>query len=223
MEKNLRTVRTPKQKRSIDKRNRILKASRDLFESKGFDHTDSKEIAARAGVSIGTFYSYFQSKTSLLFEIMIETKPLKASKIINDAKAKYARRRDARELITYLLKSIFELRDLPPRTFRQAISMRYIDADVEKFHKEMEEMATEVIKSILKLVEEKIPGKDLELAARMILIACKEATISYKIFRPKIKKNAFIDELADMICRYLQLSESTGSRRGPKGCGVNKT
>ncbi len=205
MEKSSKKVRIPKQKRSIDKRLRIMEAAEDLFENKGFDNTDSKEIAARAGVSIGTFYSYFEDKKSLLFKIIIERKPLKAVKIIDDARDLYAKNKEARELIHYLIKNIFELKDLPPRIFRHAISVRYIDPDVEKFHKEMEEIVIETIKSIFKLFEKEIVVKDLDLASRMVLIILKETTISYKIFKPKIKKSRFIDELSRVICNYLFL------------------
>ena len=47
-------------------REAILKASRRLFSSAGYDSVKMEDIAARAGVSRATLYNYFPSKESLL-------------------------------------------------------------------------------------------------------------------------------------------------------------
>ncbi|MEA4966042.1 MAG: TetR/AcrR family transcriptional regulator [Oscillospiraceae bacterium] len=50
----------------IDCRERILKASRRLFTSKGYEETMMEDIAQRAQVSKATVYNYFPNKESLL-------------------------------------------------------------------------------------------------------------------------------------------------------------
>ena len=55
-------VREPIQKRSIEKKTKIIKAGLDLFYKKGFYNTNTVEIAKIIGVSIGTVYSYFKDK-----------------------------------------------------------------------------------------------------------------------------------------------------------------
>lgn len=49
-----------------DKRQRLLDAALDLFESRGFDGVAVPEIAARAGVATGTVYLYFADKSALV-------------------------------------------------------------------------------------------------------------------------------------------------------------
>jgi AcrR family transcriptional regulator len=44
----------------------ILDATLDLFRRKGFDQTTMREIAAEAGVSLGSAYYYFDSKEALV-------------------------------------------------------------------------------------------------------------------------------------------------------------
>lgn len=58
-------IREPVQKRSIEKKTKIVKAGLDLFCEKGFYKTNTVEIAKVAGVSTGTVYSYFKNKTDI--------------------------------------------------------------------------------------------------------------------------------------------------------------
>jgi AcrR family transcriptional regulator len=55
-----------------DKLNRIKGAARKLFISKGFDDATMREIAARAGVGLGTVFLYAADKRDLLFLIANE-------------------------------------------------------------------------------------------------------------------------------------------------------
>ncbi len=63
-------IRVPKQQRSIEKKQRIKDAAVKLMSEKGYYSTSSNEIAKEAGVSIGTFYSYFSDKKALYTELV---------------------------------------------------------------------------------------------------------------------------------------------------------
>jgi len=52
------------------RRNQILDAAAVVFAEKGFHRTTTKEIARTAGVSEGTIYNYFSTKSDLLIGIM---------------------------------------------------------------------------------------------------------------------------------------------------------
>lgn len=74
-------IREPTQKRSIEKKTKIIKAGLELFCEKGFYHTNTAEIAKAAGVSTGTVYSYFKDKKDIYnasFEYFLDShlKPL---------------------------------------------------------------------------------------------------------------------------------------------------
>lgn len=74
-------VREPVQKRSIEKKEKIVKAGLGLFCEKGFYATNTVEIAKAARVSTGTVYSYFKDKTDIFiasFEYFLDShlKPL---------------------------------------------------------------------------------------------------------------------------------------------------
>ena len=63
-------VREPVQDRSRDKKNSLLEAGKKLFALRGYQGTNTKEIAREAGVSVGTFYAYFADKGGLFREIV---------------------------------------------------------------------------------------------------------------------------------------------------------
>ncbi len=50
-------------------RQRILRASRQLFRTKGYEATTIEDVAAQAEISKATLYNYFPSKDSLLLGI----------------------------------------------------------------------------------------------------------------------------------------------------------
>jgi AcrR family transcriptional regulator len=58
-----------RERQKIERERRILAAARRLFDRKGFAATSMEEVAARAGLAVGTLYNYFPSKDQLLFAI----------------------------------------------------------------------------------------------------------------------------------------------------------
>lgn len=64
---------SPKRERRKEARpGELLDAALDLFVEKGFAATRAEEVAARAGVSKGTLFLYFQSKEELFKAVIIE-------------------------------------------------------------------------------------------------------------------------------------------------------
>ena len=56
--------------KSNERREAILRTAREMFEKEGFERVSMSEIAARLGGSKATLYNYFDSKESLLVEIV---------------------------------------------------------------------------------------------------------------------------------------------------------
>lgn len=61
--------RTPRQARSLLKRDALLNAAGTLFMEHGYAGVTADEIAASAGVSVGTFYNYFRNKRQILMAL----------------------------------------------------------------------------------------------------------------------------------------------------------
>lgn len=56
----------PIQSRAVARRESILAAAREVYDEKGRDAFDTKDVAARAGCAIGTLYRYFEDRTDLM-------------------------------------------------------------------------------------------------------------------------------------------------------------
>lgn len=61
---------TRNQRRRRQNRAALLAAAEEIMEEKGSDATTVQEIADRADVALGTFYSYFDSKDEIVVAVM---------------------------------------------------------------------------------------------------------------------------------------------------------
>ena len=62
-------VRQPKQKRALEKKDKIIQVAFQLICEKGYNETNTTEIANKAGVSTGTLYNYFPDKRAIYLEV----------------------------------------------------------------------------------------------------------------------------------------------------------
>jgi AcrR family transcriptional regulator len=59
----------PRSRKGVETRARLLEAAKEIFEEDGFLEARISDIAARAGLSHGAFYHYFDSKEQAFREI----------------------------------------------------------------------------------------------------------------------------------------------------------
>ncbi len=64
----IENIREPKQKRAIEKKEKIIEAGFNLICRNGYYNTNTAEIAQAAGVSTGIVYQYFKDKYDILIE-----------------------------------------------------------------------------------------------------------------------------------------------------------
>ncbi|MCX8124385.1 MAG: TetR/AcrR family transcriptional regulator [Spirochaetes bacterium] len=55
---------------TTDKRQQILDVAKELFATKGYSATGIREIAEKAGLSLGNFYNYFKNKEDLFKNLL---------------------------------------------------------------------------------------------------------------------------------------------------------
>jgi AcrR family transcriptional regulator len=92
----VRPVRQPKPGRvggkreanKLDKLDRIKRAARELFTTVGYDEATTRQIAKKAGVALGTVFTYAENKRDLLFlvsdDLLADARDLAASSFRED-------------------------------------------------------------------------------------------------------------------------------------------
>src|SRR5512134_1462215 len=62
--------KSTKRRTGDESRKRILAAASDVFAERGFEKASVREVAARAGISVGGIYLYFHTKEELYTGLM---------------------------------------------------------------------------------------------------------------------------------------------------------
>ncbi|KFZ27466.1 MAG: HTH-type transcriptional repressor Bm3R1 [Candidatus Izimaplasma bacterium HR2] len=68
----------------MDKKTKIYNAAKKLFVAQGFKKTKVPQITKRAGVAVGTFYNYYDSKDWLFMQIYLDENNQLKEEIKND-------------------------------------------------------------------------------------------------------------------------------------------
>lgn len=193
-------TRVPTQKRSIEKKQRIKDAALKLMSEKGYFATSSNEIAREAGVSIGTFYSYFKDKKELYAELVDDIytavlTPINLNELPDDLSIE--------ETVQLYVTAVFRGHEYQT-AFQREISSLSEQSDefraIEIVHKSN---ILHVFSEALKAYREELKPQDLETSTYIILTTV-EAVIHDTLFHNGGKnKEAVIRELTAMIVNYL--------------------
>ncbi|MFH1514201.1 MAG: TetR/AcrR family transcriptional regulator [bacterium] len=195
-------VRTPKQHRGIQTKNRIMKAAFQLFARKGIHGTNSKEIVERAGVSIGSFYSYFKNKKTLLLE-MLEDYLERHYSTIWKQMDQISIHELGRDDVKLIVENVFEAYDISPEFHRQTHALRYSDPDIKRIYDRERNREIEQVRSLIENNMNRLQVGDPHAAAIVIHNAVENVAHTAKFIGPKIEESRLIGELTDMIYSFL--------------------
>jgi len=199
-------VRAPQQKRSIRTKTQIMKAAFRLFARKGIHGTNSKEIVKAAGVSIGSFYSYFKDKKALLLEMLEDYLNRHYSMIwqhLDHLSIHQLRKEDIQAILT----NVFQAYDISPEFHRQTHALRYSDPDIHRIYDKEREREVAQVGYLLENNKNRLRIRDITAAAVVIHNAVENVAHTAKfIGSHKIDEARLINELADMIY-YFVLAE----------------
>lgn len=193
-------TRIPQQKRSIETKNRILVAAKDQFAKHGFHGTNAKEIAAAAGVSVGSFYSYFKDKKELFMDIFREHIQEKVVRVLDEHHVDPEHRKES---VYQLIKAMLNAHEPYPQFHREVLAMRYSDPEVEAAFNAIDQKSQENVVAFIQQFEDQLRVTDIPTAARVICAAVEEIICSIIILGQDDDADRLIDGLADMIHRYL--------------------
>ena len=142
-------IKEPVQKRSIETKDKIIKAGFDLICEKGYYNTNTAEIAKEANVSTGLVYRYFKDK----HDILIEGIKTYASNIFYpaiDIDTTEFNFKNAKELFRDMINKFIENHKLSQTAHEEIMAMVHSDNIIAEFFHEYEITTTNNIVNFLK-------------------------------------------------------------------------
>ena len=141
-------IREPIQKRSIEKKEKIIESGFELICEKGYYNTNTAEIAKNAGVSTGIVYQYFKDKHDILIEALKKYADNIFYPMLN-IPAKDFNKNNLNDIIRKMINSFVQNHKLSKSAHEEIMAMAHLDEEVAfYFHKREMEM-TEKIYEIL--------------------------------------------------------------------------
>ncbi len=198
-------TRTPHQKRSIGTRMRIVEAARVIFAEEGFHATNTKRIAARANVAIGSFYAYFQDKKEVFLAVLEEYNRAIAERITFLLPDPHIPA-DKEEILSGLIKEIIDAHYHDPGLHHEITLLAQTDPDVRRIVEKQESEQKALAVRYLVVWRDHISVEDLEAAAFVVFGAVESVAHALALGQTNLDSKRLRKELTAMICRYLFLA-----------------
>lgn len=169
-------IREPIQKRSIEKKKKIIKAGFELICEKGYYNTNTAEIAKAAGVSTGIVYQYFKDK----HDILVEGIKRYASEIfypmLNVTSNIKIDKNNLDTILRNMINTFIENHKLSQVAHEEIMAMTHSDKEIAEFFQQNEMTMTKNISRIL--VDNGFDSKNLDekvhIAIHLIDDLCHE-------------------------------------------------
>ena len=124
-------IREPRQKRSIEKKNKIIKAGMELILENGYHSTTTADIAKKAGVSTGIVYSYFEDKKHILLSGLTDYIIMTQNPTFDFLKD-YHQPEDWDILLKELIDHFVEMHKVFFKSHQELNALATLDADVRR-------------------------------------------------------------------------------------------
>lgn len=146
----MKATRKPQQKRSIEKKTKILEAAFTLFCEKGYENTNTAEIAQYAEVATGTVYSYFSDKTDIYKTVFNNYLKNEVSNMLSALEREIKEQTNIHQFILLWKDSYFSLFGQPNRALSEISTIMSKVPDLNTYFSEFEVEYAEKIYMLLK-------------------------------------------------------------------------
>lgn len=197
-------IREPIQKRSIEKKEKIIKAGFELICKKGYYNTNTAEIAKAAGVSTGIVYQYFKDK----HDILVEGIKRYASEIfypmLNVTSNIKIDKNNLDTILRNMINTFIENHKLSQVAHEEIMAMTHSDKEIAEFFQQNEMTMTKNISRIL--VDNGFDSKNLDekvhIAMHLIDDLCHEIVYhKHKDLDYDVMINLVIENILNLILK----------------------
>jgi Transcriptional regulator len=202
MEKD-KTVRKPRQKRSVETKEKILDAAYRLFCEKGYYETTTNEIAKVADVSIGSLYSYFLDKDTIFMEILGRYNQAFVAVDEEAGRNTELYRNDKKEWLRRLTEEMIRVHENSRQLNREIHVLSFTKPEVAAVVKENHEKTRQIALDYFKTYRDDLRVKDVEAAA-LISYNLISSIVDQIVFEENtIDRERILNEGMDALYQYL--------------------
>lgn len=157
-----------RQERSRRSYQALLDAAEELFSAHGYDAVGTPEIAQKAGVSVGTFYRYFEDKHEVYLEIMRRTMAAAYNETIERLRPDQFIGKARHETIADGCAILFQHVLDKPQLTRSFMEMSLRDAQVAELRRAFEQLATQRLATLIEAITPRTSVSDPEAFAYVL-------------------------------------------------------
>ena len=139
-------IREPKQKRAVEKKEKILEAGFELICLNGYYNTNTAEIAKKANVSTGIVYQYFKDKHDILVEAVYKYGDKIFFPMFNIKKIDL---KNIDKMIREMINNYIKDHKVSKIAHEEIMSMVHSDHDIASYYYKRELEMTKSIKELL--------------------------------------------------------------------------
>lgn len=184
----------PKTNRGIQTRNKLLRSAEYIIGKEGYHQSSITEITKHAGVSLGNFYTYFESKYQIFEALLLDMQ----GELMHKLKRRTAGLENRIEIEREGFKAFFEFLKARPYWLSLFPQAEYVDKElhrriIEKFAKPY----------IARLEDSIANGEIRAVNAEMLVYSFMGITnyigLKWVLWDEKEVNNQLIDEVMDFI------------------------
>ncbi len=193
----------PKQKRADEKKALILDAALELFGTRGFYGTTAKGIAARAGVATGTFYRFFVDKKAVFMAVCQRIETEIGEQLFEHGLQMRREGYPEPQVLASLIGRAVTAHHKNKAFHREVMAMHIADPDIADWARRREERFLTSLLEFMWSSTTSYRVRDLEAAAELVLAITEEVAHRAVIFSSPVGEERLVNELQDMLSRYL--------------------
>ncbi len=196
-------TRMPTQKRSIEKRNRIIEKGFKLMCENGYFRTAIPDIAKYSNVSVGIIYQYFNDKKEIFIEGVKNYANTIMYPMLDILDTETIQIGNLKSLLENMIDKFIKTHTISKKTHEELMAMSHLDNDVADIFKKSELDMTEKIVALLENNNFNIENcsEKVHIAYNMIDNLCHEI-VYHK--HDKIDYDVMKKELIEIIMGMLQ-------------------
>ena len=195
-------TRMPTQKRSIEKRNRIIEKGFELMCEKGYYNVSTPDIAEAAEVSTGIIYQYFNDKKEIFIEGVRNYANTIMFPMLTVLETENIKINDIEQLLKHMIDAYIKNHTISKKAHEELMAMSHLDDDISNIFKDSEFELTNKIVKILKFnnIEIENPVEKIHIVIGIIENFCHEI-VYHK--HNKIDYEIMENEVINLIIKLL--------------------